>query len=131
MEWPDDRPPLSTLLGPIGSLLAEVSGVADAKRCIQGSLPDCGWFAAGLVPWGRMARIAHLARFADEAGGVVARVSQEILERRGLSIEDLAAAARVPKKGWPFQRGTLANQARLRCTDGQQALSRGYGQSRQ
>ncbi len=70
LEWPDDRPPLSTVLGPIGSLLAEVSGVADAKRCIQGSLPDCGWFAAGLVPWGRMARIAHLARFADEAGGV-------------------------------------------------------------
>jgi hypothetical protein len=99
LEWPDHRPPLSTVLGPIGSLLAEVSGAADAKRCIQGSLPDCGWFAAGLVPWGRMARIAHLARHADEAGGVVVRVGQEILAPRRLTIDDLFAAARVPKRG--------------------------------
>ena len=91
------------MLGPIGSLLAEVSGVADAKRCFQGSLPDCGWFAAGLVPWGRMARIAHLARFADEAGGVVARLGQR--DPRGV-VSPSKIWLPLPesrRREWPFQ----------------------------
>ncbi len=47
LEWPDHRPELTTVLAPVGSLLAEVSGVADAKRCLQGSFSACGWFMAG------------------------------------------------------------------------------------
>ncbi len=77
LEWPDDRLPLSTVLDPIGSLLAEVSGIADAKRCLQGSFSHCGWFMAGLVPWGRMARLARLARYADEVVEIGGEVTKQ------------------------------------------------------
>ncbi len=129
LAWPDHRPPLSTMLDPIGSLLAEVSGVAEAKRCLHGSLPDCGWFAAGLVPWGRMARVAHLARFADEVGGVVARARSRD-PRAAWSLHRRSGCRRPSaEEGRPLRCRPLAHQARSRGTTRQLALPRGKRQS--
>ena len=101
LEWPDHRRDLTTVLAPMGSLLAEVSGAADAKRCLQGSFSACGWFMAGLVPWGRLARIARLAHYADgafEGGGELARRRSLLADR--FSVDELMnAGGRLDRGG--------------------------------
>lgn len=106
-----------------GKVLLELSGAADAMRCIEGSASGCVWTAVGLIPYaGKAGKGLYALKALDDAAEV-ADAARFSVAADGTAIDLAAAPSRFPWGTW--NAGTVLSSGETVVTVGRRIWGAG------
>ncbi|MEU1287897.1 RHS repeat-associated core domain-containing protein, partial [Kitasatospora sp. NPDC005856] len=79
----------------VAHVAAELSGVNDARRCLDGDKASCAWAAAGVLPVGKFAKGAKLAEEGTKLAAGAGRTGDDALRFTAKESDAIADAAKT------------------------------------